>query len=55
MVEQRRPDTLEPTGFERRGDPGGEVEFWFSSAGSIVGLVSLYHTSEKKTRDRIGL
>ncbi|MFC7078081.1 hypothetical protein [Haloarcula halophila] len=27
MVEQVSPEALEPTGFARRRDPGGEIEF----------------------------
>ena len=41
VVEHRGPETIEPTGFGRRGDPGREVEFGFSCAIPVVGVVSL--------------
>lgn len=54
MPEQRRPDTPEPTDDRRRGGPGREIELRFSGSGSVVGMVSLCHTDEWRTRDRIG-
>ena len=46
VVEQLRPETLDPTGIERRGNPGREVDFRFSGLVLIVGMVFLCHTDK---------
>ncbi|MDB9274916.1 hypothetical protein, partial [Halorubrum ezzemoulense] len=55
MVEQLSPETREPTSFDRRGGPGGEVEFWFNRSVSIIYVGSGCHTAQLTAPDRIGL
>jgi hypothetical protein len=55
MVEQLSPETLEPSGFVGIGDAAGEIEFSSSSPVSFGGMGSLWHTTEERSGNRIGL